>query len=77
MIVLPCNFVQLDDLEILYSKAVDLPIHLEESEQLNLKLSAVKVYNFSGYFGFCARLIFTKLDACRVIKFYYLVVIFD
>ncbi|KAL1556835.1 lysine-specific demethylase rbr-2-like isoform X1 [Salvia divinorum] len=34
----------LDDLEILYMKAVDLPIHTKETEQLNLKLSAVKVW---------------------------------
>ncbi|KAG6405770.1 hypothetical protein SASPL_133364 [Salvia splendens] len=34
----------LDDLEILYMKAVDLPIHTMETEQLNLKLSAVKVW---------------------------------
>lgn len=52
---LPVKFFQLDDLEILYMKAVDLPIHLKESEQLNIKLSAVKVYIFSIYFGFSAR----------------------
>ncbi|XP_057775815.1 lysine-specific demethylase JMJ17 isoform X2 [Salvia miltiorrhiza] len=34
----------LDDLEILYTKAVDLPIHIKETEQLNLKLSALKVW---------------------------------
>ncbi|KAL8053846.1 hypothetical protein ABFX02_05G100200 [Erythranthe guttata] len=32
------------DLEILYSKVVDLPIYIKESEKLKLKLSAVKVW---------------------------------
>ncbi|KAH6777584.1 transcription factor jumonji domain-containing protein [Perilla frutescens var. frutescens] len=39
-----CSESSLDDLEILYLKVVDLPIHIKESEQLNLKLSAVKVW---------------------------------
>lgn len=32
------------DLEILYAKTVGSPIHVKESEELKLKLSAVKVY---------------------------------
>lgn len=57
---LPCELVQLDDLEILYMKAVDLPIHTKETEQLNLKLSAVKVFVILGIFGFYARVYFSN-----------------
>lgn len=42
-------------------KAVDLPIHTMETEQLNLKLSAVKVFVILGIFGFYARVYFSKL----------------
>ncbi|PIN05226.1 hypothetical protein CDL12_22235 [Handroanthus impetiginosus] len=39
-----CSDFSVADLEILYSKAVDSPIHIKESEKLKLKLSAVNVW---------------------------------
>ncbi|KAL8498431.1 hypothetical protein ACS0TY_021673 [Phlomoides rotata] len=39
-----CSEFCVADLETLYSKAVGLPIHIKESEQLKLKLSSVKVW---------------------------------
>ncbi|GER30362.1 lysine-specific demethylase 5D [Striga asiatica] len=39
-----CSRNSVVDLEILYEKTVDSPIHVKESEKLRLKLSAVKVW---------------------------------
>ncbi|KAL6547914.1 hypothetical protein OROHE_009619 [Orobanche hederae] len=39
-----CSEYSVADLEILYAKTVDSPIHVKESEELKLKLSAVKVW---------------------------------
>lgn len=67
------------DLEILYLKAVDLPIHIKEIEQLNLKLSAVKVYIyiFGIFWLLCGAFLFTKVVVmfCGVISFNHLAVI--
>ncbi|KAG8382234.1 hypothetical protein BUALT_Bualt05G0055700 [Buddleja alternifolia] len=39
-----CSEFSVADLEILYSKAIDSPIYINESEKLKLKLSAIKVW---------------------------------
>ncbi|CAA0838763.1 transcription factor jumonji (jmjC) domain-containing protein [Striga hermonthica] len=39
-----CSRYSVVDLEILYAKTVDSPIHVKESEKLRLKLSTVKVW---------------------------------